>query len=176
MSNIKLSTEELFCMSTIVRAARLKSTLAAVEEAKKAEDKVQKNLIEQLRKKFGGQVVYCYDESHMNRFATQPPREWNATATSFEECLALTEQWFSSRHDETQWQLIQQQLRTYTRKGKKPTLKEFFVFQAGRLWYCFFSITGDEFCDYVERWIVSQRKEDERRANEPCGCDNYDNL
>ena len=171
------SDRDWFSMSAIVRSTDLKSVDAADAASRRAEADVEARMFKALRRRFSGQTVYCYDQSHMNRFADQqPPREWNAVAPTFKGCLKLAQERFASRGDDEQWRLIDQQLQTHFAQGKEPNADQRFVFEAGRYWYCFFCLSVDEFCDKVVQHIAWKRQEAERNARQQSSTDYYDCL
>ena len=149
-----------FCMSTIVHETISRSNSAGSEAAKKATKAEEERLVEELRKKFGGRTVFCYDQSHANRFAHQPLREWNALALSFAECKRLAEKRIRY-YDVQEWLEVESALKGFG--DEEPHDDQTLVFQTGRYWYCFFCLSGDDFIAKVIQYIASQRKENERR-------------
>lgn len=169
--------EDLFELHSAVQAMKRAADAAANVAAGKARDKKEAAMLADLRRQYGGKTLYCYDEARQtNRFATQPPREWNAVAFSFEECVNKMRPHICRQHSVSHWESIERQLDTYRAAGELPSLEpeNRLVLAAGDYWYCFFCLTGDEYCDKVVAYLVGERKEDARRASQSCACCSVD--
>lgn len=162
-------TKDVFSLSSMAEAMYRAAETAATQAASWARTSSDHQLMEILRDRYRGQTLYCYDESQENRFA-QPPREWNAVATSFDECLAKMRERIVRYRGEDAWVTIERQLEEYKDEGQAPSLEQSLVFQANRHWYCFFCITADDFCDKVATLIALTRKEKAESANRRCPC------
>jgi len=170
--------DELFRLQDVVRAVKAGADQTAEEAATKAREAKEGELLAELRTRYGGRTLFCYDESHENRFAHKPIREWNAVSLSFEACLEATRKHIFRYHSEDRWNRIKSQLDGYTSRGQYPSLEpeDRLVFQAGDYWYCFFCVSGDEYCDKVAAHLASERKSDAEQKGRGCGCDRYDDL
>ncbi len=152
---------EIFCLQDIVRQMKTEASRAVDIAAQKAERKSDDEFLTKLRQQYGGKTLFCYDESHENRFVRKSIREWNAIGYSFKECIDRTRVHIFRYKGEEQWLRIERQL-----EGLKPEAEpildpeQMLVFQAGNYWYCFFCISGDAFCDLVAERLASERKHD----------------
>lgn len=162
---------EDFGLHSIVRDIKRRADEAARQAAEKAQTDAEAALIASLRAEYSGRTLFCYDQSHQNRFH-QDPREWSAVAFSFEGCVAKMRPHIFQYHGEDRWTRIENQLNPYLEKGVQPSLEDGqkIVFQAGSYWYCFFCLAGDEFVDRVAQSLAGAREEDKRRADQSCNC------
>jgi hypothetical protein len=167
------TTNDYFSLHEAVRTVKNQADQAAREAAKKEREGTEQRLIGELRKRYGGRTLFCYDESHENRFMGNPAREWNAVSLTYEACVTAARKHIFRYHGEDRWHRIQNELEGYTSQGQYPSLdpEDHLVFQAGSHWYCFFCVRGDDYCDKVAEYLASERKEDQRRSSSPEGID-----
>lgn len=158
---------DTFCLQDIIQYMKSGADRTAEAAAKTAREDAEAEYVRVLRRKYGGKTLYCYDESHENRFAHQPIREWNAIGLSLKECVDKARAHVIRYEGEDQWSRIERQLEgTPTEAEPRLEPEQRLVFQAGSYWYCFFCVDGDAFCDLVVERLACERKEDSRRASQ----------
>lgn len=162
--------EEVFRLEDIVRQMKLDADRAAGAAAKKAREASEADALDRLKREYAGKTLYCYDESHENRFVRKAIREWNAIGFSFKECVDKARKHIFRNSGEEKWLRIERQLEGISDDGK-PSLdpEQMLVFQAGNHWYCFFCVSGDAFCDLVAEQLASERKHDAEQERQGRG-------
>lgn len=151
-----------FNIPEIIAAIKSDADSAAAQARKEAEDKS----ISALRSRYGGKTLYCYDESHENRFH-QEPRKWAAVALSFEGCVAKMRPHIIRYNGEDHWTVIEGRINDFRARKELPDIEtgQRIVFQADNRWYCFFCIDGNKFCGKIVEMLAPERAENAHRAN-----------
>lgn len=157
----QIQQEEVFRLQDIVRQMKTEARRASDIAAEEAERKSDDEFLTKLRQQYGGKTVFCYDESHENRFVRKSIREWNAIGFSFKECVDKARKHIFRYSGEEKWLRVERQLEG-TKPEAQPKLdpEQILVFQAGNYWYCFFCISGDSFCDLVAEHLANERRHD----------------
>lgn len=157
---------DFFRLEEISRHIRLEADNRADKAANSARKAAEKEQLDVIRQWYGGKTLYCYDESHRDRFA-RGNEEHNAIGLTFKECVDKARAYIFSHHGEERWLRIERELASTPPEAlPSPDPEQRLVFEAGGYWYCFFCIDGDKFCDLVARRIAEERKDNANRANQ----------